>query len=81
MADLILDVHREELLAAGILGIFSPSVEQVDRKIAEVRCVCVNVLCARVCVCVCVCVCVWCVCMCACRGGVGECVWVHMMWV
>ena len=40
MADLILeDVHREELLAAGILGILSPSVEQVDRKITEVRCV------------------------------------------
>jgi len=38
MADLILeDVHREELLAAGILGILSPSVEQVDRKITEVR--------------------------------------------
>ena len=48
MADLILeDVHREELLAAGILGILSPSVEQVDKKITEVRCVCV-------CVCVCV---------------------------
>ena len=60
MADLILeDVHREELLAAGILGILSPSVEQVDKKITEVRCVCVCVsawcvwcACVRVCLCV-----------------------------
>ena len=44
------DGHREELLAAGILGILSPAVEQVDQKISEVRCVCV-----------CVCVCVVCV--------------------
>ena len=44
MADLILeDGHREELLAAGILGILSPAVEQVDQKISEVRCVCVCV--------------------------------------
>ena len=46
MADLLLeDGHREELLAAGILGILSPAVEQVDQKISEVRCVCVCIVC------------------------------------
>ena len=46
MADLTLeDSHREELLAAGILGILSPAVEQVDQKISEVRCVCILCLC------------------------------------
>ena len=46
MADLLLeDGHREELLAAGILGILSPAVEQVDQKISEVRCVCILCLC------------------------------------
>ena len=29
--------QREELLAAGILGILAPAVEQVDQKVGEVR--------------------------------------------
>ena len=40
MADLspsLDDSDREELLAAGILGILAPAVEQVDQKIGEVR--------------------------------------------
>lgn len=40
MADLSptsLDSTREELLAAGILGVLAPAVEQVDQKIGEVR--------------------------------------------
>ena len=42
MADLRLspsldDGGREEQLAAGILGILAPAVEQVDQKIGEVR--------------------------------------------
>lgn len=31
------DDQREELLAAGILGILAPAVEQVDQKVGEVR--------------------------------------------
>lgn len=31
------DSQREELLAAGILGILAPAVEQVDQKVGEVR--------------------------------------------
>ena len=38
MADLGLDDGQiEEQLAAGIMGILSPAVEQVDANIAEVR--------------------------------------------
>ena len=31
------DGEREELLAAGILGILAPAVEEVDRKVGDVR--------------------------------------------
>ena len=39
MADVSVPVdgQREELLAAGILGILAPAVEHVDQKIGEVR--------------------------------------------
>ena len=37
MVDRDSDGEREELLATGILGILAPAVDQVDRKVGEVR--------------------------------------------